>query len=32
VHFLPPHRQVIRGTSVRVSDLVSKFSARWRIS
>lgn len=32
VHFLPPHRKIIRGTSVRVSDLVSKFRARWRIS
>jgi hypothetical protein len=32
VHFLPPHRQVISGTRVRVSDLVSKVCARWRIS
>lgn len=30
VHFLPAHRQVISGTRVRVSNLVSKFNARWR--
>jgi Acetyltransferase (GNAT) domain len=32
VHFLPPHRQVISGTRVRVSEMVSKFRARLRIS
>jgi lipid II:glycine glycyltransferase (peptidoglycan interpeptide bridge formation enzyme) len=32
VHFLPSHRQIISGTRVRVSDLVSKFRARLGIS
>ncbi len=32
VHFLPPHRQVISETCVRVSDLVAKFRGRWRVS
>jgi hypothetical protein len=32
VHFLPSQRQIIKGTRVRISDLVSKFRSRLRIS
>ena len=32
VHFLPSHRQIISGARVRMSDLVSKFRARLRLS